>query len=158
MKKNRVRKPISEYNLIVEFNKDPRGKKFIKELQNFIVFLIKKHNNNIITEELVQDCFCNVFEKIKHFDAKKGNLISFIYSLCKNSIYKYRYYSIQYSKLQNKVLDGEFDNNKNLPNEIGEFKRISFSNDFILDYSSNLIIDNRIELFRKWKNIYSSVK
>lgn len=158
MKKNRARKPISEYNLIVEFNKDSKGKKFIKELQNFIVFLIKKHNNNIITEELVQDCFCNVFEKIKHFDAKKGNLISFIYSLCKNSIYKYRYYSIQYSKLQSKVLDGEFDNNRNLPNEIGEFKRISFSNDFILDYSSNLIIDNRIELFRKWNNVYSNVK
>jgi DNA-directed RNA polymerase specialized sigma24 family protein len=59
-------------------------------LQVFVLYVMLKHGVNF-DEDIFQDAFVSVFEKVKYWDIKKGSLLSFLYSLIRDRV-SYRKY------------------------------------------------------------------
>jgi DNA-directed RNA polymerase specialized sigma24 family protein len=67
------------------------SKQFYFVVQGFIFYVMFRHGL-YWDEDVFQEAFLSVIEKVKYWDKKKGNLLSFLYSLIRDKVSQRKYW------------------------------------------------------------------
>jgi len=79
-----------EYILSVIERYGAMSEEFYFVIQTFVLYVMIKHGVSF-DEDVFQDAFVSVLEKVRYWDIKKGSLLSFLYSLIRDRV-SYRKY------------------------------------------------------------------
>jgi hypothetical protein len=82
-----------EYLLSVIREYGVSSKQFYFVVQGFIFYVMMRHGVNW-DEDVFQDAFLSVMEKVKYWDKSRGNLLSFFYSLIRDKVSQKKYWDI----------------------------------------------------------------
>jgi hypothetical protein len=78
-----VRRVIVEYGV--------NSEQFYFVVQGFVVYVMMRHGV-YWDEEVFQEAFLSIMEKVKYWDERKGNLLSFLYSLIRDKVSQKKYW------------------------------------------------------------------
>jgi len=78
-----VKRVLSEYGV--------NSEQFYFVVQGFVVYVMMRHGV-YWDEDVFQEAFLSVMEKVKYWDEGKGNLLSFLYSLIRDRVSQKKYW------------------------------------------------------------------
>jgi DNA-directed RNA polymerase specialized sigma24 family protein len=79
-----------EYLLHVIREYGVNSKQFYFVVQGFVIYVMMRHGL-YWDEDVFQEAFLSVLEKVKYWDKQKGNLLSFLYSLIRDKVSQKKY-------------------------------------------------------------------
>ena len=98
-------KQKEEYLLSVIVEYGVGSEQFYFVMQGFVFYVMMKHGV-YWDEDVFQDAFLSVMEKVKYWDRSKGKLLSFLYSLIRDKVSQKKYWdTVKYYRSK------EFDEN-----------------------------------------------
>jgi DNA-directed RNA polymerase specialized sigma24 family protein len=132
-----------EYLLSVMKEYGVNSEQFYFAVQGFIFYVMFKHGL-YWDEDVFQEAFLSVLEKVKYWDKQKGNLLSFLYSLIRDKVSQKKYRDSVGSMRSVEVEEGRFDEDD--VDEDYEDGEEVFWNVLLKDVSSKVISDLRGEV------------
>ena len=143
-----------------------KSKQFCEHVKSFIFFVIRRYHGEP-TEDLTNNCYLRLFELLSNFNRDKGNLPSFIFSICRNEITKYQY---RLKKIDvelfidvpveadchpylSETVEFDFDYVIQRQQFFNQFDKIMFSDKFVYDYSKDVIQCNLVNKVVMWEKV-----
>jgi RNA polymerase sigma factor (sigma-70 family) len=145
---------------------------FIEACRKFILFLLTKFYFDFFTcnyqEDLIHECYIKVYKSLKHFDASKSNLKSFLFTSVRHYISALVRKETK-RKAKVKMMDSESYDLENHPDNLPDYvedelyvvqtlkslRVITYSDDLIQDIAKGIKISDPITRFLQWQRIQS---
>lgn len=143
-----------------------KSTKFCMYVKSLLYFIVRRYHGDP-NEDLINNCYLRLFEILKDFDKSKGNLGSFIFSICRNEITKFQYklkkqdkeLSVDISSdidrvpYDKELIEIDYDENISSYQIFEQYKFMKFSPDFIKDYLQETITHDVISKVFLWDKL-----